>query len=121
MDDDLKEYEDLELVEELYERRLKDNFEDDIYGVSDHKGTMYIVSIKAVKDFIKNPFRGMTQRVVEEILWLKNNTDMKYKEISELYNVDEYIVCKIGVSIEDSISPEKPMWYEQWEHEHGNV
>ena len=48
-----------------------------------------------------------------EVLWLKQNTNMKQKDIAEAYEVSPSLVSSVGKSRWLSVQPIRPIWYSE--------
>ncbi|WIV10530.1 GIY-YIG nuclease family protein [Proteiniborus sp. MB09-C3] len=60
-----------------------------------------------------NPNAKISEKIASEILWMKQNTDMKQIEIVEKYGVTIGIVSRIGRDRWVGVEPIKPDWFEK--------
>lgn len=55
----------------------------------------------------------LTEETASEILWLKQNTKMKNKEIADIYKCKDNLVSRIGRDRWLSVEPIMPSWYKE--------
>ncbi|AOY76903.1 GIY-YIG nuclease family protein [Clostridium formicaceticum] len=103
------------------ERLHKKIHEDTIWNINEIRDTKKKVrrGLEAVKhremcrelfSGSKNPNANIDETMAGEILWYKQNTDMKHREIAELYEgVSVNIVSRIGRDRWLHVTPIKPM------------
>ncbi|MCB2300640.1 GIY-YIG nuclease family protein [Clostridium tagluense] len=53
----------------------------------------------------------LTEHLASEILWLKNNTDMKQIDIAEIYKCSPNLVSRVGNDRWKDVEESKPNWY----------
>lgn len=55
----------------------------------------------------------LTEETASEILWLKQNTKMKNKEIADIYKCRANLISRVGKDRWLSVNKIKPSWYEE--------
>ncbi len=93
-----------------------------------HKDTIINVQMRVTKHSSNNSYisrykrqianRGSNNpnvrhdgKLMAEILWLKNNTKMKPREIAKYYSLSSNYICRIGYDRWLHLHPIKPEWY----------
>lgn len=120
--------EDLFITEQKYMNLYSDCLKKD-YGYNSNrvrKREKYIRSLEEQREYKEKRSKvtsgeknghctTLTQSKCNEILWLKNNTDMTQKQISEIYGCNPNMVSRISKDRWINSIPVKPSWYSEEE------